>query len=63
MVTHTVNLWSHPLRTGLLLSYGTIPAVERQIWCGTPACREAIKHLYGALGDARYSRDETDTGC
>ncbi|DBA81989.1 TPA: hypothetical protein ACH3X1_007692 [Trebouxia sp. C0004] len=37
----------------LLLSYGTILAVERQTWCGTaPACRESIKHLYGALGDA-----------
>ncbi len=48
----------------LLLSYGTILAVERQTWCGTaPTCRESITHLYGALGDTRYSRDETDTGC
>ena len=47
----------------LLLSYGTILAVERQTWCGTaPACREPMRHLYG-VGDARYSRDETDTGC
>ena len=43
-----------------MLSYGTTLAVERQIWCGTaPTCRELITHLYGALGDTRYSRDET----
>ena len=37
-------------------------AVEPQTWCGTaPACRESITHPYGALGDTRYSRDETDT--
>ena len=24
---------------------------------------ESIEHLYGALGDTRYSRDEIDTGC
>jgi len=48
----------------LLLSYGTILAVERQTWCGTaPICRETMTHLYGALGDTTYSRDETDTGC
>ena len=42
------------------LSFGTILAVKQQSWCGTaPACRASIKHLYGALGDARYSRDET----
>ncbi len=43
-----------------LLSCGTILAVERQTWCGTaPTCRESITHLYGALGDTTYSRDET----
>ena len=48
----------------LLLSYGTMLAVERQTWCGTaPTRRETMTHLYGALGDTTYSRDETDTGC
>ncbi len=43
-----------------LLSYGTMLAVERQTWCGTaPTCREPITHLYGALADTTYSRDET----
>ena len=38
----------------------TILAVERQTWCGTaPTCRQLITHLYGALGDTTYSRDET----
>ena len=43
-----------------LLSYGTKLAVERQTWYGTaPTCRESMTHLYGALGDTTYSRDET----
>ncbi len=43
-----------------LLSYGTELAVERQTWYGTgPTCRESMTHLYGALGDTTYSRDET----
>ena len=51
----------------LLLSYGTILAVERQTWSWTAPtfsiCPESTTHLNGALGDTRYSRDETDTGC
>ena len=43
-----------------LLSYGPLLAVEQQTWCGTvPPCRQLITHLYGALGDTTYSRDET----
>ena len=51
----------------LLLSYGTILAIERQTWIWTAPtfsiCQESITHLYGALGDTRHSCDETDTGC
>ena len=38
----------------LLLSYGTILAVERQTWCGTAStCQESTTHLCGALNDTR----------